>query len=68
VLAQRRLDSAHRRYLQAIRALATVRKLLPRPPTPVEIADQLQVNASKARAARRKSPRSKDKVLVGAVR
>lgn len=35
---RRRLDSAHRRYLQAIKALATVKKLLAKPPTLLQIS------------------------------
>lgn len=41
--AQRRLDCAHKRYLQAIRQLATVRKLLKPSRSPVEIASRMKV-------------------------
>jgi hypothetical protein len=51
VYAQRRLDSAQRRYLQAIRALATVRKLLPAVPSPMQIAEHLQTNGAMAQKA-----------------
>jgi hypothetical protein len=41
VNAQRRLDSAQRRYLQAVKALATVRKLLTPPLAPLEVSKRL---------------------------
>jgi hypothetical protein len=46
VYAQRRLDSAQRRYLQAIKALATVRKLLLPRLAPLEISRRLGAGAS----------------------
>jgi hypothetical protein len=46
VYAQRRLDSAQRRYLQAIKALATVRKLLPPRLAPLEVSRRLGAGAS----------------------
>jgi hypothetical protein len=39
--ALRRQDSAQRRYLQAVKVLATVRRLLRPPPAPVEVAARL---------------------------
>ena len=39
--AQRRLDSAHRRYLTAVKQLALVRKLLRVTPAPIEVATRL---------------------------
>jgi hypothetical protein len=52
----RRQNSAHRRLLQAIQALARVRRLLRRAPSPVEVATRL--GASEPAAARRNSPPS----------
>ena len=40
-VALRRQDSAQRRYLQAVKALATARRLLRPAPAPVEIATRL---------------------------
>ena len=40
--AQRRLDSAHRRYLTAVKQLALVRKLLRPMPSPIEVATRLE--------------------------
>jgi hypothetical protein len=64
VYAQKRLDSANRRYLQAIRALATIRKLLPKAPSPVEIAEHLEANSKKTRAARSRHASRRPKVAL----
>jgi hypothetical protein len=46
VYAQRRLDSAQRRYLQSIKALATIRKLLTPRLAPLEVSRRLGAGAS----------------------
>lgn len=38
---RKRLESAHKRYLHAIKQLALVRKLLQRAPSPLEVAERL---------------------------
>jgi hypothetical protein len=45
-------DAAHRRHLTALRALATVRKLLTPAPSPIEVASRLDRTAAGARRDR----------------
>lgn len=62
--AQRRLDSAHRRYLQSIKTLATVRKLIKPPSSPPAIAEvfkQKSKPTSRSRS-RQRLPAARDHV------
>ena len=46
---ERQRDAAHRRHLSALKALATVRKLLTPAPSPVEVASRLDRSGAAAR-------------------
>jgi hypothetical protein len=46
---RKRLDGAHKRYLQALKQLAAVRKLLRRSPSPLEVAAHLPFRNTTAR-------------------
>lgn len=48
---RKRLDSAHKRYLHAIKQLALVRKLLQRAPAPLEVAGRLPLRECPPRQA-----------------
>jgi hypothetical protein len=50
--AERRQDRSQRRYLAAIKQLALVRKLLVRPPAPIEVATRLMGEGPVPRASR----------------
>ncbi len=63
-MLQQKQDAAHRRYVSAIKTLATVRKLLTPSRSPVEIASKLAGERSGLRL--RQAPEEKEKVKASA--
>src|SRR5262249_4474530 len=55
--AQKRLDAAHRRYLTAIKTLATVQKLLKPARSPFALLSRPVREAPAAQSVRRRGPR-----------